>query len=58
MEGKVLRSKCIDSVVNKEIDAESDNEIEDVTEDVVNVPLPHSECLELLDKLIQSLIKN
>ena len=38
--------------------AQSDDEIEDVTEKAVNFPPTPSECLELLDKLIQVSISN
>ena len=55
---EVLQPECIDSVVNNEIGPESDDEIEDVTEEIFNVPPTPSECRELLNTLIQVSISN
>ena len=55
---EVLQSEYIDIVFNEEFGVESDDEIKDVMEEVVNAPSTPSECLELLDKLMQVLISN
>ena len=55
---EVLWSECINSVVKKEIGPENDDEIENVTKDIVNFPPNPLECLDLLEKLIKVSISN